>query len=196
VQLADGATVTVDIGLKRQSFEVPVATVRVVAGTTNTTVLEAAEVVRNAMNERYTTYVETFNEATGNPIVTSSDPYKEAATFLAERVTDAAVPDATIAAEYQATASRLTESANNATGADKEAYQQALTAMTAAYFDRVAASNPGTLSLDSANDLNAAVNTLKSAGVTTDAFKTVWKAPALETDAGIRSGPAIAKVVR
>lgn len=195
ITLAAGQTVPVDVALQRLRVSAPSDTVVLVAGSRGVPLLEANRIVRVAVDDRYRSYLKTFNAATDDPRTLTSEEYKAAAAFLGETVGNPAMSEEAVAEAYKETSTTLAAAARDATGDEKAAYQAALTAITAAYFDRVALANPETLPGDRVREVQEAVATVEGAGIAVDTVKTLWNGDGLKSSTGIGSTDAIGQVL-
>jgi hypothetical protein len=195
VTLADGQSLTVTVTFGSPTVVIPGDTIRTIAGGRRLNVLDARTNVADLMRSRYATFVDTFNRATDDPTVTGSNPYKAAATFLSDKVTDPASTDDQVAASYKEVAAGLANAVAAAPNdAAKAPYRTALKAVTAAYFDRVAVAN-STLSAERAVQAKEATDTLKTAGVPAAELGKLWNGQALKDGTALASSDSLIRVV-
>jgi hypothetical protein len=196
IDLGASQTATREIVLRaKPQLVVPSGAIEFVAIERDVPLLDASVDVQKVVGARYKSYVTAFNAATDDPEVITSEAYTRAAKFLAEGLTDPAVSDDALATEYEEASAALAEAARVASGETKTAYQEALAGMTAAYLDRVALSNPDTLSAERSTEIARAVDTLHTAGVTTDRVEAKWEGATLK-ETGVRSTDAIVRILR
>lgn len=195
IELAAGQSLAVDVELTKPSgVTVRGGLVEHVATTRNITLLDANVAVRKVLTDRHAKHILTFNTATDDPRVLRSEEYVRAARLLAEGFGPEATDEA-VAAAYQETSAALAAAARQATGDTKTAYQKTLTAISGAYLDRIALSNPKTLSADASTEVKAVVRTLKNAEVPVGAVQTTWEGGALKESIDIGSADAINRLL-
>jgi hypothetical protein len=194
--LAAGQTLTEQVALGLSPVPVvPIEGIEFVATDRNVNVLDARSTVRKTVSDRYAKYADAVG-GVSDPTVLASDAYRTGTVFLGEKLTDPAITDEALSAEYKAAATALSGAARASTGDQQAAYQTTLKAISAAYMDRVALSNPKALSTAATREIEGTVTTLKRAGVAVADMQEMWNGEALKTATGAPSADAIVRLIQ
>ena len=194
--LAGGETHVETMVLTAAGVATPTLTVNDVVRRLGINVAEATLRVQTAFADRYSRVVVKFNAATDDPRILVSDPYARAANFLATGVGDPGKPDEQIAAEYKEASTALIAAVRQSTGEAKTAYQEMLSAVSMAYLDRIAGSNPRALTAGAATEVNAITTALKNAEISPAVVGAQWAGEALSNTLGVETPPAITAMLQ
>jgi hypothetical protein len=197
INLANGQTLTQNIFMQPIGIVVvPTEVVGFVAADRGVELLEANAGVRRIAGDRYTSQVDSFSTAGRDAAVGGSEPYAAAARFLGDALTNPEATDEALAAQFKETSTALSKAARDASGGTKTAYQEALAALTAAYLDRVALSNPESLPAERSAEIAATAGILKQAGLSAPQVESAWAGDALKERTGVRSTDAIIRLLQ
>jgi hypothetical protein len=195
VAVTAGQTARAALSIDEVIINVAPGVIRTVATHRSINVLDASANVRTLVVDRFQRYVTSFNKAGDNPAIAGAESYKAAADFMTKQLMDPAVSDDRIAEAYKKASAALAQAANAAPDDQKDGYRQALTAMTAAYLDRVSLSSPS-LSAERAVDVKEAADTVKSAGVPVADVQAAWNGGALHDSTGLASAQEVGTAFR
>jgi hypothetical protein len=189
-QVAPNQTTTTAVRMSPIRSSIPIRDILIsrVVEDANLTEKEAAKKIQETFDARHAEKVAVLDNVIADKAdIADTKTYTEARAFLAKDLPNEDLSADRLAERYEKVAGLLVRTIKTTTNERRPDYTAMLEAVTQAYLDRVAASEPKEVSAEGRQHVEGAAKQLKAGGVALDRFSEGWKGTALKADLGVTS---------
>ncbi|HMB92795.1 MAG TPA: carboxypeptidase regulatory-like domain-containing protein [Rhodothermales bacterium] len=198
-QVAPNQTTTTVVRITSLRSSIPIDDVLIfrVVEDTNLTEKEATTKIRETFDARHAEKVAVLDNVIADKAdIADTKTYTEARAFLAKDLPNEDLSADRLAERYEEVSALLVRTIKTTTNERRPDYTAMLEAVTQAYLDRVAASEPKEVSAEGRQHIEVAGRQLKAGGVALDRFSEGWQGTALKEELGVTSIDRMRELLR